>query len=76
VLVFCSDREGGPGSDDIWIATRDSLTSDFGAPTPLPGVNGASSELNVTLSGDGRELVFSSNRDGSRKLFRSTRSCL
>ncbi|HTV18673.1 MAG TPA: hypothetical protein VMG12_08385 [Polyangiaceae bacterium] len=75
ILVFCSDRAGGAGSDDIWMATRSSTANDFGAPVPLPVVNGATSELNVTISDDGRELIFSSNLDGSRKLYRSVRTC-
>jgi hypothetical protein len=76
ILFFCSDRDGGAGSDDVWMATRDDITSPFGAPEPVPIINESSSELNVTLSSDGREVVFSSNRAGGRKLFRSIRSCL
>lgn len=75
VLFFCSDRDGGAGSDDVWMATRDDTGSDFGPPEPVPIINAASSELNVGLSADGREVIFSSNRDGSRKLYRSVRSC-
>jgi hypothetical protein len=76
ILFFCSDREGGPGSDDIWMATRDDPESDFGPPEPVPIVNSVWSELNVTTSSDGREIIFSSNRDGTRKLYRSVRGCL
>jgi hypothetical protein len=76
ILFFCTDRDGGPGSEDIWMATRADITSPFGAPEPVPIINESTSELNVTLSGDGREVVFSSNRQGGRKLFRSVRSCL
>jgi hypothetical protein len=75
-LFFCSDREGGPGSDDVWMASREDAESNFGPPEPVPVINGSSSELNVALSADGREVIFSSNRDGGRKLFRSVRSCL
>lgn len=75
-LVFCSDRDGGAGSDDIWMATRDDAASDFGTPAPVPVVNGTASELNVALSDDGRELIFSSSRSGDRRLYRSVRACL
>jgi hypothetical protein len=76
ILFFCSDRAGGAGSDDVWMATREDADGDFGPPEPVPIINGSSSELNVTLSADGREVIFSSNREGVRKLFRSVRSCL
>jgi hypothetical protein len=76
ILFFCSDRDGGPGSDDVWMATREDAEGHFGPPEPVPIINGSSSELNVALSADGREVIFSSNRDGGRKLFRSVRSCL
>lgn len=76
LLFFCSDRDGGAGSDDVWMATREDVERDFGPPVPVPIINGTSSELNVALSADGREVIFSSNRDGGRKLFRSVRSCL
>jgi Tol biopolymer transport system component len=76
VLFFCSDRDGGPGSDDIWMATREDAASEFGAPQPVPIINETSSELNVAVSRDGREIIFSSNRSGGRRLFRSVRSCL
>lgn len=76
ILFFCSDRGGGAGSDDIWMATRDDPAADFGAPQPVPVINDTSSELNAAISRDGREIIFSSNRDGGRKLFRSVRSCL
>lgn len=76
ILFFCSDRDGGAGSDDVWMATREDVDSNFGPPEPVPIINASSSELNVALSADGREVIFSSNRDGSRKLFRSVRSCL
>jgi hypothetical protein len=76
ILFFCSDRDGGAGNDDIWMATRDDITGPFGAPEPVPIINESTSELNVALSADGREVIFSSNRDGERRLYRSLRSCL
>jgi hypothetical protein len=76
ILFFCSDRDGGAGSDNVWMATREDADSNFGPPEPVPIINASSSELNVALSADGREVIFSSNRDGGRKLFRSVRSCL
>jgi hypothetical protein len=58
------------------MATRDDITGPFGAPEPVPIINESTSELNVALSADGREVIFSSNRSGERRLYRSLRSCL
>lgn len=75
VLVFCSARDGGAGSDDIWMATREDPSGGFGAPEPVSTLNSAASELNVSLSSDGREIIFSSSRSGVRRLYRSVRGC-
>ena len=65
-LFYSSQRPpGSTGNADLWMTTR-SASADpqqFGPPVHLgPIVNGASSDSMPGVSGDGRTLVFSSNR--------------
>jgi hypothetical protein len=74
-IFFASNRPGGAGGLDVWTAARAAITDDFSAPRPLAAVNSAGNELDLALSPDGRELFFSSSRDGTQRLYRATRSC-
>jgi hypothetical protein len=60
-LVFSSARVA---SYDLYETTRPDRTSAFGAPTPIAELNTASDDLSPTLSADGLEMFFSSNRPG------------
>jgi len=65
-IVFDSTRPGTLGGPDIWTATRASTRSDWGAPVHLPApINSAGSETRASLSWDGTQMVFGSNRPGS-----------
>jgi hypothetical protein len=66
VLVFNSNRPGSLGSGDLWYATRESSTDLFSDPKKVPGINSSSNEGEPFISGDGRELYFSSDRPGGR----------
>ena len=60
-LFFSSDRPGGRGGKDIWVAKWDG--NDFAWPLPLTGrVNTPFDEIDPSLSPDGARLYFSSNR--------------
>ncbi|MCP5524217.1 MAG: PD40 domain-containing protein [Verrucomicrobiales bacterium] len=65
MLLFTSDRPGGLGDEDIWVATRPSLNAPFGAPVNFndffPGspINSSHEEAAPCLSTDGRTLLFS-----------------
>ncbi|MEY4927609.1 MAG: hypothetical protein RI894_2045 [Bacteroidota bacterium] len=61
-LFFVSDRKGGQGGLDIWIASRNIQSDGFAFTLPInagPGVNTASDEVTPTRIGN--ELYFSSN---------------
>ncbi len=62
---------------DLYEATRPTLTMPFGTPAPIPGINAASIEQDVSITGDGLELYFSSSRTGSeRHLYVAKRTCM
>ena len=60
-LYFYSDRPGGCGGYDIWVARC--VDGEWQTPTNLgPNVNSAYNEYGPALSPDGRTLYFASNR--------------
>lgn len=60
-LFFASDRPGGRGGDDIWVAKWDG--TEYAWPLPLTGrVNTEFDETDPALSPDGARLYLSSNR--------------
>jgi Tol biopolymer transport system component len=62
-LYFSSDREGGQGGYDLYVARRQG--DGWSVPEPLGlDVNTASDELGPSLSPDGERLFFSSDRAG------------
>jgi hypothetical protein len=77
-LLFYSDRPGGEGLNDIYMATRGSLTEPFGNVTNLgPGVNTSSGESSAVLSNGGLTLYFHSDRPGgldADELWQATRN--
>jgi Tol biopolymer transport system component len=68
-LYFGSDRTGGSGSFDLYIARRACADCAWEAPVNLgPIVNTASSETGPSLSIDGHLLFFTGNRPGGQGL--------
>ncbi|MCF7733072.1 MAG: hypothetical protein K9N23_15390, partial [Akkermansiaceae bacterium] len=60
-LFFASDRPGGRGGDDIWVARWDGL--EYAWPLPLTGrINTAFDETDPAPSPDGSRLYLASNR--------------
>jgi hypothetical protein len=59
-----SDRPGGAGGRDLWRATRASLDAEFGKPVPVTELDSRADEDSLTLSADGLEVIFASNRAG------------
>lgn len=74
-IIFASNRAGGAGNVDLWLALRTSLDAPFSEPVNLTEVNTGDDEVDPHLSNDGHELFFSSNRDGEQLLYRAWRDC-
>ena len=77
-LYFASDRPGGAGGADLWIARRTAVAASFELPTNLGrNVNSDANESAPDISADGLVLVFDSDRpggSGSYDLWITTRS--
>lgn len=75
-IYWGSKRSGGMGSEDIWFATRASLSSPWSEPRAVTALNTASSETTMKVTGDGLTMMFASNRFSSSDwdLFVSTRA--
>jgi hypothetical protein len=50
------------GGTNLWYATRQDPTQDFGLPEPIPMVNSDRDDGDPMLSADGCELYFTSNQ--------------
>ena len=58
-VVFSSNRAGGAGGQDVWIATRSAIGNAWGAPTNLgSAVNSGAGESRPSFSRDGAQLLF------------------
>ena len=55
-VYFSSDRAGGAGDLDIWMATRVSAGDPFGPPEPVVGINTSARESYPAVTADGLEL--------------------
>jgi hypothetical protein len=74
-VYFTSERDGGAGGRDLWLADRSSESEPFGAPQNLVELNGAADDADAAISSDGRELFFVSTRSGDGQIWRSIRAC-
>ncbi|MFC1603476.1 protein kinase [Planctomycetota bacterium] len=76
-LFFGSDRRGGSGKWDIWIATRETRDTDWSSVVNLGStINSSADDLTPSISFDGLSLFFGSNRPGgfgNRDLWLTTR---
>ena len=79
-IFVSTDRPGGVGSQDIWVATRATTLDPWSPPVPLgPVVNSPYFDGGPALSFDGMELYYFSERPGGfggRDLYVSTRARL
>ena len=72
-VIFVSDRAGSVGGQDLWVATRDSVSDPWEEPTNVPNVNTGGFELHPYLSPDGRTLYFSRRSGSSPYIYMTTR---
>jgi len=64
-LLYESFQAGGFGQTDIWMTTRATLSDPWGATVNLgSGVNSPYTDMGASLSPDGLELYFGSDRPG------------
>jgi Tol biopolymer transport system component len=76
-IIFSSDRAGGKGKLDVWMATRADASGAFDKPVPLTELNSANVDQAGWLSADGCRVWFSSGRtsaDTIQVLFSATRA--
>ena len=57
-LYFASNREGGQGNFDLYVATRRGTTEPFGNVTNLAGINTLADEYGPSISKDGLTLFW------------------
>ena len=66
-LFFSSNRPGGYGARDLWVTTRSATSEPWSEPVNLgPTVNRSSDDVGPSISADGLELFFQSNRSGGQ----------
>jgi Tol biopolymer transport system component len=79
-IYFASNRPGGSGGLDLWVATRSSTSAPWSTPVNLGAtVNSAVIDARPAISWDGTQLYFQSPRAGSLggfDLFVTTRARL
>jgi hypothetical protein len=72
-IYFISDRPGGAGDLDMYVATRPSRDAPFSPPVSVAELNTASAIQDPWLSGDGHHLVFVDDGAGSEDLYEADR---
>jgi Tol biopolymer transport system component len=73
-LIFSSNRKPSEGFH-LYVATRSSTLAAFSTPAPLMGVAAptvTANDVQPSLTADGQELWFTSDRNGTYKLFHAS----
>jgi Tol biopolymer transport system component len=74
-VFFSSNRLGTLGSFDFWYASRPNTQAQFSNATNLTQLNSTTYDVDLALSSDETEVLFSSGRSGTNQLWRSVRAC-
>lgn len=69
-VYFASDRDGGKGDYDLYVASRPSAAAAFGTPSPL-GVNTEKRDIFPILVANGSAIYFISTVTGAFGVFRA-----
>ena len=64
-IYFGSERPGGLGGSDVWIARRPTLSAAFGAAEPMNELSSAADDYPAWMSPDGCRIYLTSDRGGS-----------
>lgn len=73
-LYFSSDRPGGEGSADLWMATRATVDAPWEEAVNVgPGVNTEVGQNNPAISADGRTLLYGDRTAGDYDLWEAHR---
>jgi Tol biopolymer transport system component len=76
VALITSQRPGGLGGSDLWLARRSSTAELFSTPDLLTELNSSANDMGARFSPDGTEVYFTSNRNGGAvELWRAQRTC-
>jgi len=63
--LVCRDRPGGHGESDLWVSKRTTTADKWGEPVNLgPTVNTDGEDQQASITSDGLELYFNSDRSG------------
>jgi hypothetical protein len=73
VLLFGSNRAGGQGSLDLYIATRPDRMSAWSPPQGVAELNTAFEDGDPWISDDGHDIFFASDRMGLQTLYHASR---
>jgi Concanavalin A-like lectin/glucanases superfamily/WD40-like Beta Propeller Repeat/Dockerin type I domain len=74
-LYFASERFGGYGGPDLYVAPRRTIEEPWGTPVNLgPIVNSSSYDNHPSISADGLTLFFESARDGGYDIYVTQRA--
>jgi hypothetical protein len=75
IMLFVSNRPGGPGGRDIYISRRQIRSDPWGAPVPLAGVvNGPGDEVDPFLGAHGLQVFWAANMGAGEEIRWSARS--
>jgi Tol biopolymer transport system component len=77
-IFFTSNRPGSINSQDLWVATRETVFDAWSAPINLASLNSGPVDVHPYISSDRETLFFASNRQGGgpTDLYMSTRTKL